>query len=145
MNADLISIFFSIYGVKETPGTADSAFIMQMAKETGFPEYVHDSIPWCSLTANWVALKAGYERSKSLTARSWLTTGQPVDAPQIGDIVVLWRDDPHGPFGHVGFYINGYGTPTIWLGAGNQGDMINIESFPITRVLGYRRLSKVSV
>lgn len=142
MNSDMIAIFLSVYGQKETPGTADNPFILQMAKDCGFTDYTHDSIAWCSLTANWVALKAGYERSKSLAARSWLTVGEATDAPETGDIVVLWRDDPKGSFGHVGLYINGHGSPAINIGAGNQGDMINIESFPVTRVLGYRRLAK---
>lgn len=144
MNADLIIFALSEYGLKETPGVADNPFILQMAKDCGFKDYVADSIAWCSLTMNWVALKCGYERSKSLAARSWLNIGEPVTEPELGDIVVLWRDDPHGAFGHVGLYVNKQ-EPVIYLLAGNQGDALNITGFNKNRLLGYRRLKKITV
>lgn len=142
MNTDIIQIALSEYGLKEVAGDGNNPEILQMAKDCNFTGYTADSIAWCSLFANWCALKAGYERSKSLAARSWLNVGAYVNEPEIGDVVVLWRDDPHGGLGHVGFYINK--TPTqIYLLAGNQGDQVCIEAFPMVRVLGYRRLSKV--
>jgi len=148
MNADIISAALTQYGLKETPGTADNQVILQMAKDAGFgADYKHDSIAWCSLFANWVAWKVAYERSKALNARSWLLVGEKVDEPQMGDAVVLWREDPKGDLGHIGFWICNRlegGKITVYLLAGNQGDQVCIEGFPISRVLGYRRLRKLS-
>lgn len=142
MNNELIQIALSEYGLKETAGSGNNPEILQMAKDCGFPGYVADSTAWCSLFANWVCWKGGYERSKSLAARSWLTIGTEVKEPEFGDIVVLWRDNPNGPFGHVGFFTRKT-TNSVYLLAGNQGDQVCIEPFLISRILGYRRLSKV--
>jgi hypothetical protein len=75
MNLQLIQIALQEYGEQSLPGQPDNPDIMQMAKDCGFTDYVHDSISWCSLFMNWVALKAGYGRTNSLLARSWLTAG----------------------------------------------------------------------
>jgi uncharacterized protein (TIGR02594 family) len=144
MNWDLIKVALSEYGLKEVAGSGNNPEILQMAKDCGFVDYVADSTAWCSLFANWVCLKAGYERSKSLAARSWLTVGQPVDNAEDADIVVFWRDDPNGPFGHVGFPIKRDNAFQYTL-AGNQGDMVNIEGFGLSRILGYRKLAKVNL
>lgn len=148
MNTEIISLALSQYGLRETPGTGDNQIILSMAKDAGFgADYKHDSVAWCSLFANWVAWKLLYERSKALNARSWLLIGEHVDTPEQGDVVVLWRDDPKGELGHVGFYIATYlkdGLVTVYLLAGNQGDEVCIEGFPIARVLDYRRLRKIS-
>lgn len=142
MNTDLILMALSEYGLKEAPGTADNPVLLQMAKEAGFSDYIHDSIAWCSMFANWVCFKAGYERSKSLAARSWLTVGEAVTDPAEADIVVFWRDDPNGPFGHVGFPIK-RDSAFQWTLAGNQGDAVSIEAFGLSRILGYRKLAKI--
>lgn len=147
MNLELISAALTQYGLKEAPGVADNQVILQLAKDAGFSDYIHDSIAWCSLFANWVAWKAAYERSKALNARSWLLVGEQVEDPQLGDVAVLWRDDPNGAFGHVGFWICSRledGKITVYLLAGNQNNEVCIEGFPISRVLGYRRLRKLS-
>jgi len=147
MSLDIISTALGQYGLKESPGTADNPVILQMAKDCGFNDYIHDSIAWCSLLANWVAWKVAYERSKALNARSWLLIGEPTEAPEQGDVVVLWRDDPKGAFGHVGFWICSRledGKIIVYILAGNQNNEVCIEGFPIARVLGYRRLRKLS-
>lgn len=143
MNADIINVVLAEYGLKETPGNADNPVILQMAVDCGFTGYQHDDTAWCSLLANWAALKAGYERSGKLNARSWLDIGEATDTPEIGDIVVLWRGAQDGWEGHVGFYIN-KDAGGVWLLAGNQSDMINISQLPVDRVLGYRKLKKAA-
>jgi uncharacterized protein (TIGR02594 family) len=144
MKADLINVGLSIYGTKEAPGVADNAFILQMAKDCNISGYTHDSIAWCSLAMNWVAMRAGYERSKLLNARSWLAVGSPTDAPEAGDVVVLQRGDPNGWEGHVGIYINMTDT-LVYIMGGNQADMYNISSFDKSKVLGYRQLKKTGI
>lgn len=148
MNLDLIQVALSVYGIEELVGSGNNKQIMQMAKEAGFEhDYLSDEVAWCSMFANWVALKAGYERSKKLNARSWLDIGQPVTQPETGDVVILWRNEKTSAFGHVGFFVNfDPMSPNKFINilAGNQGNKVGIEEFNIERLLGYRRLKKIA-
>lgn len=143
MNLQLVQIALSKYGVGSIPGSADNPEILKMAKDCGFTDYTHDDIAWCSMFLNWVAWKAGYSRSNSLAARSWLLIGQEVTAPEMGDIVIFWRGAPDGPYGHAGIFI-GARNGVIFVLGGNEGGMVQIEAFGPTRLLGYRRLSLVT-
>lgn len=142
MNQDLLYWALTKYGDKEVSGDVDSSSIMQMAKDCGFDSYVHDEISWCSLFVNWVALQAKYTRSGSLAARSWLNIGFATATPEIGDVVVLWRESPQSWKGHVGLFIRHQGTNVYILG-GNQGNMVNISAYPATQILGYKVLEKI--
>jgi|SRR6185369_2057163 len=142
MNSEIILFGLSDYGLKESPGEKDNELIMSMALELGFTDYKHDQMAWCSLFANYCAWKCGYERSGRLNARSWLNFGVEVKNPELGDVVILWRNDPKGWEGHVGFFVN-INQGVNYMLAGNQGDMVSIEGFPQSRVLGYRRLKKI--
>lgn len=135
----LIQVALPEYGERALPGQPDNPDIMQMAKDCGFGDYVHDSIAWCSLFMNWVALKAGYERSNALNARSWLSVGASVETPELGDVVVYWRDDPNGTLGHVGLWVAARDGVIFTLG-GNEGNEVQVEGFDPSKVLGYRRL-----
>lgn len=142
MNERIIEAALSKYGEKEIPGTDDNNSILEMAKECGFTMYAHDSISWCSLFAACVAMKAGCTRSESLMARSWLKIGLGTDEPEIGDVVVLWRDAINSPFGHVGFFIR-FKDDRVFILGGNQSDQVNIAAYPKLQVLGYRQLEKI--
>ncbi|RZN82243.1 MAG: TIGR02594 family protein [Winogradskyella sp.] len=128
-------------GIKEIKGSRSNSQILKYAKESGFGGYNSDDIPWCSLFTNWVAFKAGLERSKSLAARSWLNIGVPVNSPEPGDIVIFWREQRNSHKGHVGFF-QGFSKDKsrVYCLGGNQNDMVSITAKPITKVLGYRRL-----
>lgn len=139
MNLQVIQIALLEYGLREIPGASSNPEILQMAKDCGFTDYTNDDISWCSLFVNWVAWKALCGRSKSLAARSWLTVGVPVAEPELGDVVIFWRIDPHGIYGHVGFYI-GRRNGLIYVLGGNEGNMVQIEGFDPSKVLGYIRL-----
>lgn len=136
---NLLKNAISQYGVKEIPGNVDNSVIMQYAKDCGFTNYIHDEISWCSLFANWVALKSDCVRSNDLAARSWLKVGTETTIPQIGDVVVLWRVQKEGWQGHVGFYIRS-DENYIYILAGNQGNAVSIEPFSKSFLLGYRTL-----
>lgn len=143
MNLQIVQIVLDKYGLREVPGTKDNPEILQMAKDAGFTDYTHDEIAWCSMLLNWACWKAGLQRTNSLAARSWLSVGSIVSVPEIGDVVVFWREDPNGPFGHVGLYI-GFRNGLIYVLGGNQGNMIQIEGFDPDRLLGYRRLAPIA-
>lgn len=142
MNTDLIKVASTKYGVKEVVGDKHNPEIVNLVKEAGFNNIEDDETAWCSSFANWVAFKAGYERSNQLNARSWLKVGIPVSIPELGDIVVLKRGTSEWQ-GHVGFFINIVGDFVYVLG-GNQSNMINISAYHRLDVLGYRKLRKLT-
>lgn len=135
-------------GTKEVKGIASNPMILAMLHlDETWPE--GDETAWCSAFANYIAWLLRLPRSKSLAARSWLHIGMPIALTRAEadcDIVILKRglDPQPGPEiinapGHVGFYA-GQIVDRVMLLAGNQGDQVSIEAFPITSILGIRRL-----
>lgn len=142
MNIKLIEIALSKYGVKEIAGEKHNSEIVNFSKEAGFNAVKDDETAWCSAFMNWVAFKAGMERSKRLDARSWLQVGTPTMFPELGDVVIFKRGDSDWQ-GHVGLFINQVGDVVNVLG-GNQSNMVNISSFKSSDLLGYRRLKNIA-
>lgn len=140
----LINIALSQYGVKEIKGQKDHPQIVGYFKaiDNSVVKQPKDETAWCSAFANWVAKKAGYQRSNKLTARSWLYVGKPTQAPTIGDVVVLWRDNPNSWKGHVGFFVK-ESEKFVYLLGGNQGNSVSIKAYAKNKVLGYRKLQEV--
>lgn len=123
----------ALYGVKETPGPADTPAILEWADEVGVArDYRHDETPWCGLFAAVVVKRAGWEPVASpLWALGWANFGAVSDAPSLGDVMVFRRDLPGGKIGgHVGFYVGEDERHYHVLG-GNQGDAVSIV--PIDR------------
>ena len=138
-------------GVAEAAGGASNPAVLAMLKLDA-PRVHDDAVPWCSAFVNWTAWVAGYERSRSLRARSWLRAGEAVeDAADVraGDVVVLkrGRGPQPGPEviaapGHVGYVFEApsRGAGKVRVLGGNQGDRVSVKAFPTGRVLGVRRL-----
>ncbi len=134
-------------GIKEVGGSVENPQLMAMLKlDNDWPE--HDEVPWCSAFANYICWLLRLPRSKNLRARSWLTVGEGIhlDDASIGDIVVLKRgtEPQPGPevikaSGHVGFYAGRTGDLIEVLG-GNQSDTVKISRYPVSKLLGVRRL-----
>lgn len=99
-----------------------------------------DAVAWCSSFMNWCCFKAGIRGTNSAAARSWMSWGEVVDDPQIGDIVVLQRGKSKSE-GHVGFFegFNTSGLPLVKVFAGNQGNSVCSQWMQKGHVLGYRR------
>lgn len=100
-----------------------------------------DSVPWCSAFVNWCAMQEGYERSGLANARSWLTIGKATDKPFLGDVVVFWRGTKTAVTGHVALFLQIKGDKVQVIG-GNQSDAVTTEWYPLSRVLGYRKINK---
>lgn len=102
---------------------------------------------WCAAFVNGVLRDAGLQGTGSLAAKSFLNVGQSVSGtPQQGDIVVLSRGDPNGPYGHVGFYAGPGDTPgTVKLLGGNQSDKVSYADFPESQILGVRRVTAADI
>ena len=140
MNLNLINIALSQYGIKEITGKQDNPEVLKYFNEIGFNgKLLKDETSWCSAFVNWVALKAKVERTNKLNARSWLNVGLEVTAPEMGDVVIFWRESKESWKGHVGFFIRATDNWIYVLG-GNQNNQVKISAYPKNRLLAYRRI-----
>ena len=140
--------------VIERSGDAEHPLIQWWLSLCGYGLDAKDEIPWCSAFVNGIAWELRLPRSKSTAARSWLKVGVPItdsqrsfsiDRAEVGsDVVILNRSgsinpDLSGP-GHVGFFAGAEAGTVILLG-GNQSNGITVARFPVTDILGIRRLT----
>jgi uncharacterized protein (TIGR02594 family) len=135
----LLDIALSQYGISEFPGDDSNPEIDKYFGELGF-EY-REETAWCSAFLNWCCYRTDNSRTRKLNARSWLNIGEKVEGPRVGDIIILWREDPDSWKGHVGIYINEQDVYYNVLG-GNQNNSVCIKQYPKHRLLGFRRLEK---
>jgi len=143
LNLRLLIIALQEYGVREFPGKEANPEIIKYFVETGF-DITSDEVSQCSAFVNWVAMKAGAERSHSLVAQSWLTVGVKVKDPKPGDIVTFWRESPNSWKGHVAFFINYSGSKKINVYGANQNNTNCIKGYPVYRIKDIRRLRYVN-
>ena len=139
MNETIIDIALDEFGIRETVGQEDNPEVLKYFDDLGFDgKDLKDETAWCAAFVNWVLLKAGYQGSGLLNARSLLRVGEPTTSPEKGDIVVLWRKSPDDWRGHTGFFIRETQDHIFILG-GNQGNEVSIKKYPKSRLLEYRR------
>lgn len=130
------------YGLTEIPGIENNQTILNFFKDMEQDWVKDDATAWCSAFVNAMAIRCGYERSNKLNARSWCVVGEEVFMPELGDIVVLWRESPESWKGHVGFYVS-HDEKYVWVLGGNQDNMVCIKPYPRERVLRYKKLRKL--
>lgn len=125
------------FGTKAISGAINNPDVVKYFNEVGASWVKDDETAWCAAFVNWCLMNAKLKFSSKLNARSFLTYGVETSAPQLGDIVVLWRISRDGPYGHVGFFV----TQThdrVYLLAGNQSNAVNITDYDKSFVLGMR-------
>jgi uncharacterized protein (TIGR02594 family) len=130
------------YGLREIPGEQNNPQILKFFKDIGHQWVQDDETAWCCAFIDWIALKCDCERSMQLNARSWLYIGRKTIKPQLGDIVIFWRESINSWKGHVGLYIN-QDEKYIYCLGGNQNNQVNIKSYPKSQLLEYRTLDYV--
>ena len=140
---EVLKYALSKYGTKEIVGEIDNQQIVGWFQEFGFSWIKNDETAWCSLFMNICAKRTKHEHTGQLNARSWLNVGRKVTVPALGDVVILWRVKKKSQWGHVGLYINEIDGYINILG-GNQNNKVCISPYPQYRLLGYRRLGKMS-
>ncbi len=127
-----------LIGTQEVAGSGNNPVIMDFAENLDI-DYAGDDIPWCGLfVAHCIGATMPFEGLPNgpLGARNWLKFGEAC-TPQLGAVVVFWRESPTSWKGHVGFYAGEDSTHVHCLG-GNQSNAVNIRRFPRARVLGAR-------
>lgn len=132
-------------GIHEQSGRqALSAFFKKTIGEAVDPVQT----AWCAVFVNAVLRESGYSGttgSQAKMARSFLAYGETPNKPSEGDIVVLQRGSDQRT-GHVGFFM-GYesrgGQQYVKVLGGNQGNSVNVTTFPASMVLGIRRPMKL--
>lgn len=150
MDVTAYSLAKRYLNIEELEGGQDHPLIQWWLMLAGFGPNAHDEVPWCAAFVHGIAWSLGLPRPHlPARARSWLEAGMFINedqATQGFDIVVLQRGTGYTPGpevfdapGHVGFFSH-YGVGGVVLLGGNQGDSVSVEEFPLTRVLGYRRL-----
>jgi uncharacterized protein (TIGR02594 family) len=128
------------YGLREIPGVRSDPTILSWFKRIGH-EWADDEVAWCGCAIAWAAEINGIERSKELTARSWLKIGKETTEPEVGDIVVFWRGKTKNSWkGHVGLFM-GFDGDQILCFSGNQSNQLNIKPYHKDRLLEYRKLA----
>ncbi|MFZ5961511.1 TIGR02594 family protein [Thalassococcus sp. BH17M4-6] len=127
-----------LIGLEEDTGPGSNPAIIRMAEELDL-DYAGDDIPWCGLfVAHCIGSTLGNEPLPNLflRARNWLNFGEDCE-PQLGAVIVFWRDTRASGKGHVGFY-TGEDSGHYHILGGNQSDAVNIKKFPKRRFLGAR-------
>lgn len=147
MNITAFALAQRFVGVSESAGATSNPQVLAMLRLDS-PGVQDDATPWCSAFVNYIAWLLRLPRSKSLAARSWLGVGGAVQLKEarLGDVVVLQRGSGEQPGpavlnapGHVGFFAGLEDAAVLVLG-GNQGDSVSVARFPVSRILGIRRI-----
>lgn len=121
-------------GVHEIVGPQHNQRVVGYFDAIGHSSVRDDETPWCAAFVGACLERAGIPSTKSAWARDYLKWGVTTTSPQPGTIVVLDRGNGYG---HVGFFVK-RDREHVWLLGGNQNNEVNITSFPVSRVLGYR-------
>jgi uncharacterized protein (TIGR02594 family) len=129
---ELLAEIHEIQGKDHNPRILEYLTAVNMV---GIP--VADETAWCSAFVNWCLRHSFVLGTGKANARSFMTWGRAVGNPNLGAIVVLWRGDPRGWQGHVGFYV-GEQADLVYILGGNQGNAVSIQGYQKQRVLGYR-------
>lgn len=141
MTADkLLKTALKYYGEKEEKGSQTNWLILKWVKRY-IPSVKDDGdYAWCSIFINEIAKECNLEYTDSALARSWLNVGEEVEEPEMGNVVILWRDSKDSQWGHVGLYVK-EDSSSIYVLGGNQNNQISIAKYPKSRLLGYRKLN----
>lgn len=121
-------------GLKEINGSAHNGTIVQFWKAIKRGGIKDDETPWCAAFVGAMLETVGVISTRFESAKSYEKWGVKLDAPAVGCVVVFTRDGG----GHVGFVVGQDKAGNLLVLGGNQGDAVNIKTFPRSRVTSYR-------
>lgn len=128
-------------GQREIKGVNHNPLIVSWWKAIKRGGIKTDEVPWCAAFVGAMLESVGLMSSRFESAKSYLTWGTKLSAPEVGCIVVFQRDGG----GHVGFVVGKDANGNLLVLGGNQGDAVNIKAFTRDRVVGYRWPTAVPV
>lgn len=128
----------SYLGLREYPGSRHNPKILEWWTTCRLP-FTDDETPWCSGYVCGVFEECGMRSTRSAAARSWLWQdwGVRLRGPAVGAVVVFYRKDRKGPYGHVGIVVGKDQFGNLMVIGGNQGNRVSIKPFSTGRVLSY--------
>lgn len=121
-------------GLKEIKGSAHNGTIVQFWKAIKRGGIKDDETPWCAAFVGAMLETVGVISTRFESAKSYEKWGVKLDAPAVGCVVVFTRDGG----GHVGFVVGQDKAGNLLVLGGNQGDAVNIKTFPRSRATSYR-------
>lgn len=136
--------------VREIPGGSHHPLIQWWLSLVGQPLHAPDEVPWCSAFVAGICDSLDLPRSGSAAARPWLTVGDPIPLEMAMpgfDVVIFQRGTGpqpgpevlHAP-GHVAFLAGKIVGTHVDVVGGNQSDGVTQARFPVSDILGVRRL-----
>ncbi len=97
-----------------------------------------DSVAWCSSFVGFCLEMAGVTSTKSKTAASYATWGEPCSGYYFGSVIVFGKSDPDAVgSGHVGFCMGASGDDVYCLG-GNQSNRVSIAARKASGIVATR-------
>lgn len=121
-------------GLKEIKGNQHNPTIIGWLKKLK-SRWLDDETPWCGTFVSTCLQTCGLPVPKNWArALDFLSIGVPIARPAYGCIVVFEREGG----GHVGFVVGVDKQGRLMVLGGNQGDMVRISAFELSRVKGYR-------
>jgi uncharacterized protein (TIGR02594 family) len=130
---------FQLIGTREHPGSGSNEAILGWAHDLEITSYSDDDIPWCGLfVAHCVGCQLPEEHlpASPLGARQWEHFGLNTN-PQLGAIMVFYRESRTSGKGHVGLYWAEDDEAYHILG-GNQSDSVRVSRIQKGRLLAAR-------
>ena len=130
---------YRLIGTKEQPGAGSNEAILGWAERLRI-SYATDEVPWCGLfVSHCISSLLPQEPlpSRPLVARGWSSFGVSCSAPQLGSVLVFWRESRSSWKGHTGFYWAEDDFAYHVLG-GNQSQAVNITRYPKKQLLASR-------
>jgi uncharacterized protein (TIGR02594 family) len=121
-------------GQREIKGTQNNPLILKWWTAIRAP-FTDDETPWCAGFVGGMLEAVGIKSTRAASARSYCNWGLPLDAPELGCVVVFERGPGHG---HVGFVVGRDMPGNLMVLGGNQGDAVNVSAFSPSRVIAYR-------
>ncbi|EEB7838009.1 TIGR02594 family protein [Salmonella enterica subsp. enterica serovar Agbeni] len=121
-------------GEKEIKGQQHNPLIVEMFHDIKRSGIKNDETPWCAAFVGSVLERVGIKSTRFESAKSYLGWGEQLLRPMYGCVAVLTRDGG----GHVGFVVGQSTNGDLQILGGNQGDAVNVRTFPRLRVSGYR-------
>lgn len=132
-------------GVREKVGAGSNPVVLAYYADAGFAGIKDDAVAWCAAGLGAWLKRSGAKPSGSLLARSYEKWGVGLAVPIYGCIGTKKRslNDKSG-LGHVGIVVAASAT-RIWMVGANQGDAVNVQSFPRDEFTSWRWASEYPV